>query len=107
MKFEEIGDMDPNSFERLVAATFIELGYSVNMTKKTRDGGVDIVLECHMAEFGDWIRYVVQVKRYKKAASVNVVRELKGILDIWDADKNIFLKFLCDLFYGSENVVRV
>lgn len=91
MKFDELGAMEPSDFERLIGTCYNQLGLSVFLTKRTRDGGVDVITESHIPELGDWIRYAVSIKRFDKPASVQYVRELQGILPLWKADKGILV----------------
>lgn len=80
--------MDRRDFERLVAEIFDGLGYQVELTKRTRDGGKDVVavkrrevdlrllIECKRPDPGNPIR-------------VGVVRELLGVVDDERATKGI------------------
>ena len=50
--------LDPYDFERYIAKLYKELGYKVEQTSRTNDGGKDIILK------KDGIVYFVECKRY-------------------------------------------
>jgi len=72
---EFLKKMDPEKFETLVCSLFRKMGYEVQQTRYSRDGGVDAFLR----KGGELS--VLQVKRYGEGAvSVNEVRELYGVM---------------------------
>ena len=69
----------PRDFEELIAELFSGLGYSVELTQRTRDGGRDVVA------INDSVvknKYLIECKRYKRDATVGVelVRQLHGVV---------------------------
>lgn len=68
-------------FEEFVAELFEEQGYKVTLTKKGRDGGIDVI-----AEKRDIIDYSILAQRKKYAPhrpiGAQVIREMTGVLDI-------------------------
>jgi HJR/Mrr/RecB family endonuclease len=67
-------------FEEFVAELWSGFGYDVELTKKTRDSGRDIIaIRRREAQ----VRYLIECKRSltNKAVSVGVVRELFGVLE--------------------------
>jgi hypothetical protein len=74
--FADIYSLAPYRFEELIGDVFREIGYSVEMTKQSRDGGVDLFI---LSAAGDRIG-MVQCKRYAvdRTVSVSVVSELLG-----------------------------
>lgn len=75
---DELYALDPLDFESLVAELFAVHGFAVELTKRSRDGGVDI-----FAVRRDIVSslYVVQCKRYRAERRVEVaeVRRLLGV----------------------------
>jgi hypothetical protein len=74
--FDKIGNLTPRKFEILVADIFKNVGYRVQLTKQTRDGGFDMVLS---EDSGKQI--LVEAKRYKNGnvVGVGIVRQLLGV----------------------------
>jgi hypothetical protein len=72
--------MDAWDFENVVAELLRRLGYEVELTRKSKDGGVDIYAS--REELGIRVCYYVQCKRYKPPNKVGepAVRELYGIV---------------------------
>ncbi|HEX4953362.1 MAG TPA: restriction endonuclease [Thermoanaerobaculia bacterium] len=63
------------AFEHLLSKILEELEYEVELTRSTRDGGVDIFALRRSGPFGPH-RYLLQAKRWSKAVGVEPVREL-------------------------------
>jgi uncharacterized protein YjbI with pentapeptide repeats len=55
--------------EKLLAMVFESLGFSVTLTRETKDGGKDIVLECNYC--GDAKRFYVEIKHWKSHKKLN------------------------------------
>lgn len=66
-------------FEELVAEIFDRLGYVVELTAQTRDGGKDIVAIRRTSEVQ--LRLLIECKRYRpeRKIEVGVVRQLYGV----------------------------
>lgn len=76
-KFPElIYDVDPRKFEEIIAEIFYKMGFQVELTKATRDGGYDIVAISNNME-----KYLIECKRYAKHKKISVgfVQRLLGI----------------------------
>ena len=73
-----LSTVDRRAFERLIAELFNGLGYDVELTKQTRDGGKDIVIKSVDSVN---LRYLIECKRPDPGNKVNVatVRELLGV----------------------------
>ena len=69
---EELKKMNPYEFEDYIAAIYIKLGYSVTQTKKTGDGGKDIIIR------KDSEIYYVECKRYERAIDSKRMRDFIG-----------------------------
>lgn len=69
----------PRIFEELVAEIFSSVGFSVELTKRSRDGGKDIVAIKY--DLGIPSRWVIECKRFinKNKIDIKLVRELFGV----------------------------
>lgn len=76
MALEEIKSMDPYKFEAYVAAIYRKLGYSVRQTKRSGDGGKDLIMH------KDNETYFVECKRYKSNIGSNKMRDFIGACDL-------------------------
>ena len=77
--------LDGWEFEEEVARIFRLNGYKAKVTKKTGDGGIDIIL------YKDDLKYIVQCKHYRNAVGPEPVRALWGVKDDFGADKVILV----------------
>ena len=68
--------LPPRDFEKLIAELFRDRGWSVELTKATRDGGADIIAV--RADGGTHIKMLIEAKRFgpDKAVGVSIVRQL-------------------------------
>jgi hypothetical protein len=83
-----IYEIDPWKFEELMSEIFSGIGYSIETTKRTRDGGIDIIATKSLDTIP--LRFLIQVKRYKnRKVDVSLVRELYGLKHHIDASKAI------------------
>lgn len=76
-----LGEITPRQFEEIVAEVFKSKGYEVDLTKRTRDGGKDIIA-IHTDTLGIRNKYFIECKCYSESnkISVDVVRALYGVL---------------------------
>lgn len=74
-------NLTPREFEEFMAQLYNKLGYNVELTPKTRDGGKDIILR-KPDVLGDMV-YYVECKRYKEKNKIglDVVQRLAGIIE--------------------------
>lgn len=77
--------LDGWEFEEEVAKIFRLNGYKAKVTKKTGDGGIDIIL------YKNDLKYVVQCKHYRNPVGPEPVRALWGVKDDFGADKVIMV----------------
>ncbi len=82
--FAKWQQMDGQSFEIATAKLFKKMGYSIEYTPTSNDGGIDLVLEKGTERVG------VQCKAYSKNVGVAAIRELHGIKSQW-SDLNKFI----------------
>ena len=70
-------------FEKELAQIFIKNGFDTEITKKSGDGGVDIILNPKGKKI------YIQCKAYQSHAGVAVVRELLGCMELNDVEYGI------------------
>jgi hypothetical protein len=74
-------------FEEMLADILRRFGYQVELTKPTKDGGIDIIAIKKEDNFGEH-KYLLQAKRYNKSVQVSPVRELLFLHDEYKATKS-------------------
>ena len=74
--------LSDRQFEEVMAEIYSKLGYKVELTKATRDGGKDIIIR-KPEILGDFI-YYVECKKYSKnnPVGVGIVRDLTGVINM-------------------------
>lgn len=77
--------LDGWEFEEEVAKVFEMNGYKAEVTKKTGDGGIDIIL------YKDRKKYIVQCKHYVNEVGPEPVRALYGVKEDFNADELIMV----------------
>jgi HJR/Mrr/RecB family endonuclease len=78
---EKFQELTPRNFEIIVASIWKNLGYNVEMTKSTRDGGKDFYAAIHDIT-GTQLLYGIECKKYDVNKPVGVVelRKLYGVV---------------------------
>ncbi len=86
---EFLYQIEPRVFEELIAGVFSMHGFSVELTKQTRDGGKDII--AIRSDLGIKSKYLIECKRYFRNIPVRVelVRNLYGVQRQSGANKSI------------------
>lgn len=86
-----IHELTPRKFEEFVAELLSRLGYEVELTPASKDGGKDICVarKDHLGTF----MYVVECKKYSPAnpVKVNLVRQLSGVVQAERATAGILV----------------
>lgn len=84
-------ELNPREFERVVAELLTRQGYSVELTRPTRDGGFDIRAASDGA-LGSFL-YLVECKKYAEGnpVGVEVVRSLAGVVHATGATAGILV----------------
>jgi hypothetical protein len=75
-----IKDITHREFEELIAELFRSKGFDVELTKRTRDGGKDIIA-ITTDQLGTKLKYFIECKHYaeENKVSVDLVRALYGV----------------------------
>lgn len=88
---EKLYDLSPRKFEELVASILEDLGFDVELTQATRDGGSDIIAYIRNAvcEF----LTLVECKRYapENKVGVGIIRQVTGVHHIKRATKSLIV----------------
>ncbi len=94
----DLHHLSPRDFEKLIAEIFDGFGYEVELTKRTRDGGRDIIA-IKRAEVD--VRFLIECKRpdANKRIGVGPVRELLGV----KADEGASKAILATTAYFSRD----
>jgi HJR/Mrr/RecB family endonuclease len=84
-----IHNIDPFLFESIMAEVFRGLGYDVELTQRSRDGGVDIFALKSL--HGIDLKFIIEIKRYakKRKIDISLVHRLLGVKDHHKATKAI------------------
>jgi len=87
-----LSELSWRSFEKLMAEMLEREGWQVDLTRGSKDGGVDIYASREDAMIGK-LRVVWQAKKYRESNKVKLsdVRELSGILERSSATKAILV----------------
>lgn len=86
---QNLMDLNPYEFERLIVKLFQELGLDAKLTQSSRDGGVDCVAFDTRPIIGG--KVVIQAKRYRHTVGVSAVRDLFGTMAHEGANKGILV----------------
>ena len=86
---ELVRKIDPREFEEVIASIFSRQGFSVELTKKTRDGGRDVI--AIRSDLGIRSKFIIECKRYSATnpITVELVRNLYGVQMQEGANKSI------------------
>lgn len=84
---ELLKTLDWRAFEYLLARVLEELEYEVELTRGTKDGGVDIFAIKRSGAFGAH-KYLLQAKRWSRVVGVEPVRELLFLHDRYKVTKS-------------------
>jgi len=85
----KLREMEPSEFQNFIAHLLEIIGFEVKEKRMTRDGGVDI--EGKLITDIVPIRLKVQVKRWKDKVGADVVRNLRGALDMTTGEGGVII----------------
>lgn len=92
----------PRDFEKLIAELFRDRGWTVELTKQTRDGGSDIIAV--RGDVNSQVKLLIEAKRYgpDKPVGVGIVRQLYGVRQLRHASKAV----LATTSYFSDDAYK-
>lgn len=87
-----LSEMHWRDFEKLIGSLLENSGWIVEVTRGSKDGGVDVIAKKEDSILGE-IKTIWQAKKYKKDnfVSLSDVRELSAVRDDMDATKGIIV----------------
>jgi hypothetical protein len=87
-----LAELDWRSFEKLIGELLEKEGYKVELTRASKDGGIDIIATIHDRNIG-LIRSIWQAKKYSPSHKVRLaeVRELSGLVAKPDVTKGVMV----------------
>lgn len=85
-KYQSRFSLHPRLFEETVASVFSDLGYEVQLTAYSNDGGIDIFMNDNNNQL-----IGVQVKRFKNNIAVEQIRSFLGALAFNNCVKGIYV----------------
>lgn len=88
---DQIFTIQPHEFEDMVAELLRAQNFETEITKRTRDGGYDIIAVQSIGDFP--IRFLIECKRYakKRKVSVDIVRSFRDVVNTENANKGIII----------------
>jgi HJR/Mrr/RecB family endonuclease/adenine/guanine phosphoribosyltransferase-like PRPP-binding protein len=88
---EELYNLNPRTFEKLVAHILEDFGYDIELTKATRDGGSDIIAYIRTALSCFLVR--IECKKYaaEHKVGIDIVRSVLGVQELAGASKSIIV----------------
>ena len=104
---ELLREISPTEFEQVVAEIFRAKGFKIDLTKRTRDGGKDIIA-IHTDELGIRNKYFIECKRYSEDKKVGVafVRELQGVKNTKNGPNKIIMVTTSTFTSAAKNFVE-
>lgn len=86
---DAITSLTPTEFELLVAALYKRMSYQVQVTRATKDGGIDVIAR-NLTSGNQSIVYV-QCKHQARNVRVQALRELTGLVLLHHANKGVLV----------------
>jgi restriction endonuclease Mrr len=88
---QKLYDINPRKFEELIASIMEDMGFNVELTQATRDGGRDIIASIKNA-VTDFLAYI-ECKRYSPESKIGVgiIREVTGVHYLDNPSKSIIV----------------
>lgn len=88
---ELLNQINPGEFEDFVADLFKQQGFKVEVTKRIKDGGKDII--AIRSEMNVNVKYIIECKRYSfdNKVGVELVRQLYGVQQAEFANKSVLV----------------
>lgn len=85
----DINTLSGIDFEKLCQNLLQKLGFEVETTKQSGDGGIDLIARYHQAFLSG--KYIIQCKRYSGGVGEPIIRDLYGVVMAERANKGILI----------------
>ena len=102
-----VREISPREFEEVVAEIFRSKGFEVALTKRTRDGGKDIIA-IHTDALGIKNKYFIECKRHAEdnTVGVDIVRALQGVKNTKDGPNKTIIATTSFFTSDAEKFVK-
>lgn len=87
--YDDLVSIDPVEFEKLIFNLFENMGMFPQLTQRSHDGGIDLIVKDPRDIIGGI--YIVQCKRFKNTVSSSIVRDLYGVVTHLRVNKGILI----------------
>lgn len=87
--YEEINSLSGVEFEQLCKILLENMGFSVETTKASGDGGIDLIAYNSQPLLSG--KYIIQCKRYTGSVGEPIIRDLYGVVTAERANKGILM----------------
>ncbi len=88
-QIREVQSMSGTEFELLTEKLLIAMGFQTETTKKSGDGGIDIIAFNKQPLLSG--KYIIQCKRYSGSVGEPVIRDLYGVVNSERANKGVLI----------------
>lgn len=85
----DINTLSGIEFENLTHQLLLKIGFNVEQTKASRDGGIDLIAYSDKPFFKG--KYIIQCKRYAGTVGEPIIRDLYGVVSNERANKGILI----------------
>ena len=104
---DSLRDLLPQQFEQVIAEVFRAKGFIVDLTKRTRDGGKDIIA-VHTDRLGIQSKYFIECKHYSEhnKVGVEIVRALYGVMNTKDGPNKTILATTSTFTAGAKSFLE-
>lgn len=85
----DINSLSGIEFENICKNLIENMGFSVETTKASGDGGIDLIAYNHEPVFSG--KYIIQCKRYSGSVGEPIIRDLYGVITSERANKGILM----------------
>lgn len=103
---DDISNLSGIEFENICKTLIEKMGFEVETTKASGDGGIDLIAISHQPLFEG--TYIIQCKRYSGSVGEPIIRDLYGVVTAYRANKGIlittgsFTKSAIEFAYGKQ-----
>lgn len=87
--YKDVDKLNGVEFEDLVEKLISKMGFITERTKRSFDGGIDIIAINEQPLFDG--KYIIQCKRYSKSIGEPILRDLYGVVSSEHANKGILI----------------
>ena len=85
----DINSLSGIEFENICKNLIENMGFSVETTKASGDGGIDLIAYNHEPVLSG--KYIIQCKRYSGSVGEPIIRDLYGVITSERANKGILM----------------